>query len=298
MDNFRWMADEADLFVRVPGGGGTLRMEIEAGPGVGPPPQPLHVIDEAGNVVAKWLIAGRTLVRLDVPAPPDGGPRRIRFRAPLGGSPVVHDPRITNFRFFRCEWMDPNAPDSEVRPLAETIRAWKPTLARMVESRIKAGVARFLLNGPLMIWRGIRLLRLRGPDIFDRGAEFQLGGGWQHLETVDGYTFRWAHYRSEIMLRFRDGTTSLGLLVEPGPSLGYLPFDLVLRLNGEEQGRVRVNGITYAQFVLPIRRDEQITVGTEPGENRERGGPADSGRSAYVELPGVGLRPRHHAGVR
>jgi hypothetical protein len=107
----------------------------------------------------------------------------------------------------------------------------------------------------------IRLLQMRGADIFDSGAEYRIGGGWHNLEQSPDLRYRWAYYDTEIKLRINEGPRSLALLVEPGPTLGFRPFHLVVRLaNGELVGRARVDGLTYVEMPLPVEYGAAATL--------------------------------------
>ncbi len=260
---FRWMASGAEVFLQAPGGGGALTFEAEAGPGAGAPPHTLQVIDDDGKVAAEWLLLSRTTLRLDIPAT-QGGRRRIRFRVPGGGLPTTGDPRITDFRFYRIEWMETRTPDFALRPFAATVRKWMPILLRLVKDRLLAQPLSFPVAGPRAFLRAARLLRLLGGDIFDRGATFRLGGGWHSFEDIGGITFRWAHGDSEFGVCFQDGTACLAMLVEPGPSIGFQPFDLVVRIEGREEGRARIRGVTYVEFDLPVRQGREVLLNLTP----------------------------------
>jgi hypothetical protein len=124
VEHFRWIRDEADLLLRVPAGGSVLQFEFEAGPGVGPPPYLLQVLDGGGATVAEWTVTGRATVRLCVPPASDEKLQLLRFRTPGGGWPVPHDPRIMNFRFFGIEWVQ--AEPSERAPWTATTVSTTP----------------------------------------------------------------------------------------------------------------------------------------------------------------------------
>jgi hypothetical protein len=259
-DHFRWIENDAELFLRVPPGGGLLGLEVEPGPGVGPPPQPLQILDHDGKLVAEWQILGRTSVRINIP-PAASGMQRIRLHVPDGGLPVPHDPRIMNFRFFRCDWVDAATLQREERSLGEVIGTERHTLARLVEARLRAGVGRFLMTVIPLLRKVLRLLTMRGVDIFEGAAEFQIGTGWHELERHGGATFRWASNNSELRFRFNDGTTTLALIIEPGPDIRYQPFDLVVKLlDGSAACRERIDGLTYVEVPLPIEPGEPLSV--------------------------------------
>jgi hypothetical protein len=147
-----------------------------------------------------------------------------------------------------------------------------------VLSALRAGVSS-ALRLPRTIERTVHLFRTRGPDIFDAGSEFRFGQGWHVLEHLPGgERFRHAHSDAELSFRFSDGTKSLAMVVEPGPALGYQPFDLVVRTkSGELIGRARVSGLTYVEFPVAVDSGEITTIVLNT-ENTGSGGP--------VSIPG------------
>jgi hypothetical protein len=45
----------------------------------------------------------------------------------------------------------------------------------------------------------------------------------------------------------------MGLIVEPGPTIGYKPVELVVRLkDGQELCKARIDGVTYVKFPVPV----------------------------------------------
>jgi hypothetical protein len=277
-ENFRWIRGEGEVFLRVPKGGGVLVLDMEPGPSVGAPPQPLQVKDESGTVVAEWMIAGRTAVQLNVPETRNGERRLIRLCAPTGGLPVTYDPRHMNFRFFRCDWAAPGAAE-EIRPLQATYRANRHILARFLTSRRQVdGLLATLFRAPGLLLKLMRLMRMRGEDIFDAGAEYMIGSGWHALERTGDDRFRWAYYDTELKIRINEGRLALAMLVEPGPTLGFKPFDLIAQIkDGPVIGRARVDGLTYVEFALPIKHGEMTSVIL----NAESGG-----SYCGIEMPG------------
>src|SRR5207249_200925 len=94
------------------------------------------------------------------------------------------------------------------------------------------------------IAKALRLLRLRLDDVFDAGVEFNTGTGWYECESEGATVFRWVEPASDLGFSFDEGTTSLALLVEPGPAVGFKPFHLTVRLpSGEIAGRARIAGV-------------------------------------------------------
>jgi hypothetical protein len=126
-----------------------------------------------------------------------------------------------------------------------------------------------IFKGPDQVFKVIRLLQMRGADIFDSGAEYRIGSGWHHLERIGDLRFRWAYYDTEIKIRINQGPRSLAFLLEPGPTIGFRPFHLVVRLaSGEIVGRARVDGLTYVEMPLKI----EYGVTTSVFLNAEKGG--------------------------
>jgi hypothetical protein len=163
---------------------------------------------------------------------------------------VVHDPRILNFRFFRCDWAE-QPPRIAPAPFASVARRARPTLARLAAS---LGVPSLLFKGPAVLRAAVRLLRERGDDIFGPDVEFW-GKGWHCLEQAGAEKFRWVSQDAELVVRTTGRRRYLALLVEPGPGVGYRPFHLVIALsNGEVLARALVNGLTYVKFPVPAWR--------------------------------------------
>jgi len=244
---FRWIENDAEVWLRVPAAGPALLLEVEPGPGVGPPPQALQVFDANGSMVAEWSVSGRTRLQLWVPPAPDSGVQSLRLRVPDGGRPVVGDPRILNFRVFRCDWAE-QAPKIAPAPFASVVREARPALGRLLTS---LGVPSMLVKGPAVLRAAVRLLSERGDDVFGPGIEFR-GKGWHRLERVGAEKFRWVSQDAELVVRTTGSRPNLALLVEPGPGVGYRPFHLLIALaNSEVVARVLVNGLTYVKVPVP-----------------------------------------------
>src|SRR5262249_37613109 len=239
---FRWMENDAELILDTQPGGGILRIELEPGPGLGASPQPLQVIDSSGAQLAEWSIAGRDTVRIHIP-PSTNGPQRIRLRTPTGGRPVIDDPRILNLRILRCEWVETGG------GVARAPGAWwwwgGERGVRLLGAHRSGGVG--------LVQKAVRLLGMRGDDVFDAMCEFEPGVGWHYLEREGNAKFRWTEPKSELHVCFDDGSTHLAMLVEPGPSIGYRAFDLAVRMpDGKMAGNVHIAGLTYVEIPLPV----------------------------------------------
>ena len=248
---FRWIGNEAEIIARVPKGGAVLEIDLEAGPGLERTPATLEILDAGGAKVAGFRIEGRTTIGLVVPPAREGARQVFRMTVPDGGLPVTNDHRILNFRIFRCDWARPE--DRSAQPIDFSIRQARPTLGRLLSSfRSHNGIAALLLGGPGLIRRTLRLLRARGPDIFESGLEFWIGGGWSYLENNGAERYRWVARDAQLPIRVRNAKRTLGMLVEPGPGVGYKPFVLILRTaSGTVVGRQLIQGPTYFEFPAP-----------------------------------------------
>jgi len=247
---FRWIENDAEVWLRIPAGGSAILLDVEPGPGVGPPPQTLQVFDAHGSMVAEWEVSGRTMLQLWLPPAADNSVQSFRLHVPDGGRPVVHDPRILNFRVFRCDWAE-QMPRVVPAPFASVVRQARPTLGRLVAA---LGFPSMLFKGPAVLRAAVRLLRERGDDIFGPGVEFW-GEGWQYLERAGAERFRWISRDAELVVRTTDTRRNLALLVEPGPGVGYRPFHLSIELpNGEVVAKALVDGLSYVKVPVPAWR--------------------------------------------
>ena len=247
---YRWIENDAEVLLRVPAAGPALLLDVEPGPGVGLPPQTLQVFDANGSLMAEWSVSGRTRLQLWLPPATGDSLQSFRLHVPDGGRPVVHDPRILNFRIFRCDWAQ-QAPRIAPVSFAGVVRGARPTLARLVAS---LGVPAMLFKGPAAVRAAVRLLGERGDDIFGWGVEFW-GKGWQRLEHSGAERFRWVSQDAELVVQTTDARRNLALLVEPGPGVGYRPFHLLVTLSGGEVvAQAPVNGLTYVKVPIPASR--------------------------------------------
>jgi hypothetical protein len=251
---FRWMENDAEIFLRMPSGGRVIAIEFEPGPGIAERPAGLQVLDGAGAQVAEWQVTGRIRVELAVPPPRIGDLQRLRLHVRGGGLPVADDTRILNLRFFRCDWVERETERPPERPLTDVARENWPTLARLLTSmRASAGSFATLRRGPAAFRAAARLLAARGSDIFAASEELRFGPGWHRLEEAAGERFRWASQDAELLLRITPANYQLSLLAEPGPSLGNRPFTLIVRDSGQgEIARRRISGLAWIQFPVPM----------------------------------------------
>ncbi len=257
---FRWIGNEAEVLARVPSGGAVLEIDFEAGPGIARTPAILELLNENGARAGELRIHGRTKVGLVLPARPDHARQLFRLMVPDGGLPVMSDHRILNFRVFRCDWAC--SPSESSRRLPLSLRQARPTLARMLSAcRAGDGLWTMLLRGPGLCLRALRLLGARGEDVFEAGMEFWTGRGWSYLEHSGSERFRWVGGDAQLTIRTIDEKRNLALLVEPGPTVGYQPFVLVVRTaGGKVLARAPIQGLTYFEFPVPVPRGTLVTL--------------------------------------
>jgi len=244
-ETFRWAAADAILHVdQRPDLPRLLCLEVEPGPGVGYQPFELEVRSATDEIVARGTVRKRELVAFAVPE--NAGPAaRYVLRAARGGRPTANDWRILNFRVYDVQrvedWDTPAAGQLQTRPVPAARRAV------LAEGDIAA------------------------PEL---GVAF--GPGWHPVEAGGGQRYRWAGNDAALVVTATDGD-ALTLAVEPGPGVGYQPFDLQVR---DEQGRTlgscRVAGTSLATIPLPVpaRQPRVVTLhvdqGGQPAPNDSR----------------------------
>jgi hypothetical protein len=255
-DPFRWIGNEAEILLRVPAGGAVLELEVEPGPGFGldAGSKTLEALDWNGSTAARWSISGRTTLHLVVP--PDngkGGAACLRLRVPDGGRPLVKDPRILNFRVFRCDWVVLNSQPAPALSSVTVLREARPMLMRLLGGQRKShGLMALLSEGAGLCWHAFRLLKARGPDIAEGGLPFRCSQGWHELEGAGVGRFRWVAEDAVLIVRSTRENQSLALLVEPGPGLDFAPFVLLARqADGRVLAKAEIDGVSYVE--VPIR---------------------------------------------
>ena len=293
---FRWIADEAEiLLANAQQRGGVIVLEVEPGPGLGSAIAVLQVLDSSGSLVAEWTVKGRTTLELMLPQ----GTQSFRLRAPGGGLPVVHDPRILNFRFFRCDWAESQTHAAVERSAFAVFEEARPMLMRMLAARrASRGIVSLLVKGPGLLWRTVDLMKKRGDDIFQAGMEYRLGPGWHELERAGAERFRWVSEQGQLAVRITEQIRSLALVVEPGPGLGFQPFTLLIRdSSGQLIARAPVSGVTYLDVALPMPRGTLATLVFEPEGGTTRTSSDERVLSFRVYACGGGVRKARATGT-
>jgi len=98
--SFRWVSNDALVVLPASNTADrSLRMELEAGPGLGPSPFTLQVFDADNRILAAIPVSGRQTISIAVPPTP-GAAASLRLHVEGGGQPAPNDSRILNFRVF------------------------------------------------------------------------------------------------------------------------------------------------------------------------------------------------------
>jgi len=236
----RWIANHAEVIAEVPHTGAELNLELEPGLAMAEPAE-LESVDRDGNTVGRWTVTGRTMIRMVVPSGPDGRPQKFRFRVPQTGA--APDPWAQNFCVYRCNWVSrPVHRDGDVANL----RDLRFTLSRLLSCYLRTRRIGASLHAVI---GARRLLLTRGEDVFHKGGDFIAGKGWHAVEHFENEKYRWISPDAELLVRCPNGRLRVALLVEPGPSVGYLPFTFVVRQpNGTLLAKARVDRLTYVEL--------------------------------------------------
>ena len=244
---FRWVDNDAELRISSPAESRrALVLDVEPGPGVEMGPLPLELRTAGGERVAAVVLKGRAMVSFPLPA----GISQVVLHTQRGGIQTASDPRILNFRIFRCDMGIAMTGEVEMR---EPVARAMPARSWFSRARRALGVARdVLLSGaeiriPLST-RGLKRLQLRQDG---SGVTFRLGPllrtgkpgpilspglgamwekGWYDIEVFRGETFRWMQPRGVLTLLLpRQSCSRISLLVEPGPAVGFEAARLEVR---------------------------------------------------------------------
>ena len=103
-EQFRWVNNDAELYIVAPEDRPTLQLLVEAGPGLSYAPFELQLLDSEGQVVATAAVEGRETVELELPLD-EGESGAYRLHVENGGQQFApNDPRTLNFRVFSLGW--------------------------------------------------------------------------------------------------------------------------------------------------------------------------------------------------
>lgn len=103
-EQFRWVNNDAELYIVAPEDRPRLQLLVEAGPGLSYAPFELQLLDSEGQVVATAAVEGRETVELELPLD-EGESGAYRLHVENGGQQFApNDPRTLNFRVFSLGW--------------------------------------------------------------------------------------------------------------------------------------------------------------------------------------------------
>jgi hypothetical protein len=144
-ERFRWVSDKADLILRPERTQAGLALDLEPGPGTAYGAFGLEVLNSGKAAHSRFEIRGRTVVTIKGPFHA-GETVTLRLCVSGGGRRFPGDPRIINFRVFRCEWGE--LPSALRAQTVSPLRAgW-----RFVYRKLVAG-GRFLRGAAQLAWQ-------------------------------------------------------------------------------------------------------------------------------------------------
>jgi hypothetical protein len=89
-------------------------------------------------------------------------------------------------------------------------------------------------------------------DILAPANNIALGNGWFPLEIYGDESFRWVSSAAEVYVAaFRNIKHYLQIYLEPGPSLDFKPFELLVTENDEPVARAMIKGRQMISIELP-----------------------------------------------
>ncbi|MFV0446087.1 MAG: hypothetical protein ACK5Q5_21125 [Planctomycetaceae bacterium] len=183
---FRWVENNAEVLVpRGEQDFGVLEMDVERGPGYGPGPLELKLIDETGAVAGITRIKSREVVRFAMTNRRLGG-TRFRLSCNSQGLKGPGELRVLNFRAFSLRYSSLDASEYE-----------------FLQAQLKAPPS--------------------PPNDVHDGSVI-LAGQWYPLARSKQGPFRWVNNDAEVIVQTsEDEPTELILDAEIGPSCGKIP---------------------------------------------------------------------------
>lgn len=105
---FRWVDNDAEVYLSSLGHASALRLEVEPGPSLGGRPCELSVADASGRHLGERTVTGRMVISFPLPPGEEGAVLHLSCMG--GGEHIPTDPRVMNFRVFRVELAAGDAP--------------------------------------------------------------------------------------------------------------------------------------------------------------------------------------------
>jgi hypothetical protein len=257
----RWAPHDTFLVIEPPTGPHrVLVLDLQPTPGKGGEPFVLQVFDPADRLVARARVSERQAVALALPLPAAGPPQAYRLQA-LGGVPPAEGVFSPAYRLFGCRWR------RDLPPL--------PPQARPEEFR--SASARH--SG--FLWRD---------DVAAPDGGVRFGPSWSGVGRAEEGKHRWAGPGALLLVEPPGPERVLVLDVQPGPGVGWEPFDLqVFDAANRVVARARVTDRQAVALALPQPPAE------EPAAYRLHatggGRPAANGHVLDFRLFGCHWRP-------
>lgn len=223
---YRWVGNDAELLLEPPtAGAALLSLDLEPNVLIRDGRLELEIRDEQGQILAAGSVERRQ--RLHLACTGIAGRRtRLHFVTRNPMTATATDPRVLNFRVFRCVWQ-PESVELQTVPL----------LAGGVNLRVE------------------HLGNLSRHDVVDAAQGVRFGRGWYPPESQQGNMYRWVSNDAVLVLEAPEsGPGILSLIVEPGPGVCYQPFELqVLDQYDQLVARGRVDCAQRIALELPLR---------------------------------------------
>jgi len=276
---FRWAEGSAELTIRYPPGPPALLFDVEPGPGVSYGPFRIQLLDECDRVLTEGIISQRSTIELYFPRS-ENGTRRLRLNTVAGGQRIPYDPRVLNFRIFRCSWGETRhtrtPPGTTYRMLVTPKQHGRfLSLQKTIRKALRFYAdAKSIPVACLAVVRYILRSRLlpklaEGQDIFEGSSCIRPGRGWYPLERYFGETFRWVSKDAELVIHSaKAGLRTLVLDIESGPGVKYKPFELlVCNRDKEVLARAQVKRMERIEVPIPVvaGRDQAFVLTLDGG---------------------------------
>lgn len=223
---YRWVGNDAELLLDPPTrNDAVLSIDLEPNLLIAGGRLDLEIHDEQNQVLAAVQVERRQRVHVSNPAQP-GRRTRLQLVTRNAMTATESDPRILNFRVFRCAW------HAEPQTLQDL-----PALPGAANVRVE------------------HLGSLSKHDLVDAADGIRFGRGWYPPETQQGNMYRWVGEDAVLVLEAPAvGPGILSLIVEPGPGVCYQPFDLqVFDQRNQLVAQGRVDCAQRIALELPLR---------------------------------------------
>ena len=235
---FRWVGNDAEIFLTKPSDNHEIWLELEPGPGQGFGPFTVNLLNETGQIVDQIYVPRRQYVclQLKLGNQPQGlhrfrlhvEPKADHTSAPAG------EFRTLNFRVFELALFKTETLDK--RSLERLYDIPFSTSIQMIAERQHSDHPTSAIAFP--------------------SPSLRLGHNWSPVENSRGETFRWINSDAEIIVKTHssaDRSLLMELATDPKVKITKLPLDLRLcDSQGELVGKASINQRQIITFDLNI----------------------------------------------